>query len=104
MRKWLLAVAAVALSACASLSARIGPETVKTPDVGVVKQWICEGAIDRAVLYLALPEYSWLGQGGRERFLTGALAERAAGKCKCPTKSTCELKPLKLPALDEPVQ
>lgn len=59
-------------------------EAVRHPDDLVVRSFVCRGQPAEALRYLALPEFSWIGQAGRERYLADAEDRRLRGDCPCP--------------------
>lgn len=76
----------VGLAGCGTAAQlRVGGEPVRHPDELVVRSYVCRGQAADALRYLALPEFSWLGQGGRERYLADAEDRRLRGECPCPT-------------------
>jgi len=76
---------ALLLAACGSMAQlRVGGEPVRHPDDLVVRSYACRGQVADAVRYLALPEFSWIGQAGRERYLADAEDRRLRGDCPCP--------------------
>lgn len=76
---------ALLLGGCGSAAQlRLGGEPVRHPDELVVRSYVCRGQSADALRYLALPEFSWLGQGGRERYLADAEDRRLRGECPCP--------------------
>ncbi len=77
---------ALVLAACGSAAQlRLGGEPVRNPDELVVRSYVCRGQAADALRYLALPEFSWIGQAGRERYLADAEDRRLRGDCPCPT-------------------
>lgn len=73
------------LAACGSMAQlRVGGEPVRSPDDAVVQSLVCRGLSADAVRYLALPEFTWVGQAGRERYLADAEDRRLRGECPCP--------------------
>lgn len=77
-----------ALSGCALRGSmaqlRLGGEPASHPDESVVRSFVCRGQAADAVRYLALPEFAWVGQAGRERYLADAEDRRLRGDCPCP--------------------
>lgn len=63
---------------------RLGGEAASHPDESVVRSYVCRGQAAEAVRYLSLPEFSWIGQAGRERYLADAEDRRLRGDCPCP--------------------
>ena len=68
---------------------QFGADAVKSPDPVTVFGWICANQPDRATAYLNFPDFGWVGQGGRDRYLVDALQKKAAGECPCAMKG-CE--------------
>ena len=87
----LVVLAILLLPGCAlrgsRASVQLGGDPMPRPDPKVVMTWVCSAQESRAVAYLALPEFSWICQGGRERFYTDALDAKARGECPCPVSS-----------------
>lgn len=82
----LIALLPSLLAGCGSLAQlRIGGEPVRSPDDSVVRSLVCRGLSADAVRYLALPEFTWVGQAGRERYLADAEDRRLRGECPCPS-------------------
>ncbi len=77
-------------TACGSLKGQmqLGSD-LSHPDARVLRSHICRGDNSAGRLYLALPEYSWLGDGAKERYMTDALDFKNRGECICATKGTC---------------
>ena len=68
---------------------QFGADAVKSPDPVTVFGWICANQPDRATAYLNFPDFGWVGQGGRDRYLVDALQKKAAGECPCPALGGC---------------
>lgn len=80
-------LALVMLSGCGSLKGQvqIGSD-LSHPSAAVLQSHVCRGDDSAARLYLALPEYAWLGDGARERYFTDAKDFEFQGRCPCAGK------------------
>lgn len=86
MRKYQIGAMLLGLlcSGCGSLKGQLQMGSdLSHPDAHVLQSHICHGDQHAARLYLALPEYGWLGDGAKERYLTDALDYKLAGRCAC---------------------
>lgn len=59
---------------------------VSHPNARVLESHVCRGDDSAARLYLALPEYAWLGAGALERYFTDAKDLEFQGRCPCAGK------------------
>jgi len=77
------------LSGCGSV-AQLQVGTVKShPSEKTLRDHICANNPEAARLYLALPEYQWLGAGTLESYRMDAMEYKRLGKCKCPQNAPC---------------
>ena len=82
-----LAALAFVFLGCGTLKGQvqIGSD-LSHPSAKVLESHICRGDDAAARLYLSLPEFEWIGAGGRERYFTDAKDFEFQGRCPCAGK------------------
>lgn len=90
-RRVLAAAAIIALAfvflGCGTLKGQVQlGSDLSHPSAKTLESHVCRGDDSAARLYLALPEYAWLGAGALERYFTDAKDYEFQGRCPCAGK------------------